>query len=170
NAARRGTVLHALLERLPAIGPERREDDGARWLARNAADLDAETRAQLLADGLGVVSHPDWAALFSPESLAEVPVAAVVGGQVVAGTIDRLVVGPDRVRLVDFKTSRRPPATIEEVPRGILRQMGAYAAALEVTFPGRAIEVALLYTAAPRLIEVPWAVLAAHKPALSGAE
>jgi ATP-dependent helicase/nuclease subunit A len=94
-------------------------------------------------------------------------VAAVVGGQVVAGTIDRLVVEPDRVRLVDYKTARRPPESLEQVPRGVLRQMGAYAAALEVAFPGKRVEVALLYTAVPRLIAVPADVLAAHKPDFS---
>jgi ATP-dependent helicase/nuclease subunit A len=71
------------------------------------------------------------------------------------------------VRLVDYKSARRPPETVEQVPKGVLRQMGAYAAALEATFPGRAIEVALLYTAAPRLIAVPDAVLADHKPDLA---
>jgi ATP-dependent helicase/nuclease subunit A len=42
--------------------------------------------------------------------------------------------------------------------------MAAYAAALEVTFPGRMAEVALLYTHEPRLIEIPADVLAMHKP------
>jgi ATP-dependent helicase/nuclease subunit A len=77
------------------------------------------------------------------------------------------VIEPGRVRLVDYKSARRPPATVSEVPVGVLRQMGAYAAALEATFPGRAIEVALLYTAVPRLIAVPAPVLAAHKPDLA---
>ena len=40
------------------------------------------------------------------------PIAAVVGDRVVAGTIDRLVIEPERVRIVDYKTARRPPATI----------------------------------------------------------
>jgi ATP-dependent helicase/nuclease subunit A len=56
------------------------------------------------------------------------------------------------------------------VPVGVLRQMGAYAAALEATFPGREIEVALLYTAVPRLIPVPAELLAAHKPDLAPRE
>ena len=51
-----------------------------------------------------------------------------------------------------------------------LRQMAAYAEALAVIFPGRAIEAALLYTAAPRLFDVPPALLAAHKPGLTAAE
>lgn len=164
DALRRGTLVHKLLERLPQVAADMREEAGWQWLARNAADLAEEVRQAMLDSALAVLGNPDWADLFGPRSLAEVPVAAVVGGQVVAGTIDRLVVEPTRVRLVDYKTARRPPERLEQVPRGVLRQMAAYAAALEVAFPGRAVEVALLYTSVPRLIEVPSATLAAHKP------
>ncbi|MFM5930169.1 MAG: PD-(D/E)XK nuclease family protein, partial [Novosphingobium sp.] len=103
-------------------------------------------------------------------ALAEVPIAALVGDQVVAGTIDRLLIGADRLRLVDFKTARRPPRGLEQVPQATLRQMAAYAAALEVSFPGKAVDAAILYTAIPSLIVIPAEVLAAHKPGLSTAE
>lgn len=170
DAARRGTLVHKLLERLPDVAGARRGDAGREWLARHAADIGQAEREALLASALAVVDNPDWADLFTPDSLAEVPVAAVVGGQVVAGTIDRLVIEPTRVRVVDYKSARRPPAGLAGVPVGVLRQMGAYAAALEATFPGRTVEVALLYTAAPRLIAVPAQVLARHKPDLEAAE
>ncbi|MFC6622172.1 double-strand break repair helicase AddA [Novosphingobium panipatense] len=170
DAARRGTLVHKLLERLPDVAPPSRRSAGEAWLQRHAADVAQEDRAALLASALAVLENPDWADLFSPDSLAEVPVAAVVGGQVIAGTIDRLVIEPDRVRIVDYKSARRPPDRIDAVPRGVLRQMGAYAAALEATFPGRSVEVALLYTAIPRLIEVPAEVLARHKPDLEPGE
>lgn len=170
DAARRGTLVHKLLERLPDVAAAAREDAGRGWLERHAADLPAQDRDALLGSALAVLGNPDWADLFGPDSLAEVPVAAVVGGQVVAGTIDRLVIESGRVRLVDYKSARRPPDRIDAVPRGVLRQMGAYAAALEATFPGRAVEVALLYTAVPRLIAVPADVLAVHKPDLAPRE
>ncbi|GGZ14469.1 double-strand break repair helicase AddA [Novosphingobium colocasiae] len=170
DAARRGTLVHRLLERLPDIAVPLRLEAAGRWLARHAGDLGEADRARLVHDALAVLEHPDWADLFAPGSLAEVPVAAVVGGQVVAGVIDRLVIEPDRVRLVDYKTARRPPADLAGVPRPILRQMAAYAAALEATFPGRTVEVALLYTATPRLIALPEAVLAPLKAGLGAVE
>jgi len=73
----------------------------------------------------------------------------------------------DRVLIVDFKTSRRPPEAIGQVPRAIVRQMAAYCAALEKAFPGRRIEAALLYTAAPRLIALPADLIDSHKPGLT---
>jgi ATP-dependent helicase/nuclease subunit A len=81
-----------------------------------------------------------------------------------------LLIEPGRIRLVDFKSARRPPASIDEVPRSILRQMGAYAAALEATFPGRTIEAAVLYTQTPTLIAIPDKMLAAIKLELQSAQ
>lgn len=170
EAARRGTLIHRLLERLPDVAPEERRSAGSAWLARQAADWDEAVRGEMLESALAVLDHPEWAEVFGPGTLAEVPVAAVVGGAVIAGTIDRLCVDGERVRIVDFKTARRPPASLEEVPRAVLRQMAAYAAALEATWPGRTVEAALLYTQAPRLIAIPADVLAAHKPDLAATQ
>jgi ATP-dependent helicase/nuclease subunit A len=170
DAARRGTLMHRLLERLPEIAPELREPGARRWLARNAADFAEADREAMLAATLAIVGDPQWEALFGTGSLAEVPFSAVVGGQVVAGTVDRLLIAADRIRIVDFKTARRPPADLAEVPRATLRQMAAYAAALRVIYPGRAVEAAILYTATPQLIALPAEVLELHKPDLPGSE
>ena len=126
--------------------------------------------ARVLDAAFAVLTEPGWAAIFGPGALAEVPLAATVEGQVIAGTADRLLVEQDRVLVVDFKTARRPPATLAEVPLATLRQMGAYAAALGAIYPGRRVEAALLYTHAPRLIALSADVLTAHKPVLSTTE
>ncbi len=170
EAARRGVLVHKLLERLPDVAEAEREGTATRWLARNAAELSEEVRAELAASALAVISDPRWAEVFSSAALAEVPVAALVGTQVIAGTIDRLVITRERLCIVDFKTARRPPESLEQVPVTSLRQMAAYAAALEVAYPGRQVEAALLYTHAPRLIAIPAEVLAQHKQALAGKE
>ncbi|MDE2301111.1 MAG: double-strand break repair helicase AddA [Sphingomonadales bacterium] len=169
-AARRGTLIHRLLERLPMVVPAERAAAAARWLARQAGDCPAAWREDIATAVLMVIADPRWAELFAPEALAEVPIVALVGTRIVAGTIDRLVITPDRIRLVDFKTARRPPATPGEVPEAVLRQMAAYVAALEVTYPGRAVEAALLYTQTPLLLALPAAVIERHKRGLSEAE
>jgi ATP-dependent helicase/nuclease subunit A len=162
--------MHRLLERLPDVPAPARKAAAQAWLARSAADLDAAARAEMLGAALTVLEDRAWADLFAPGALAEVPIAATVCGQVVAGTIDRLQIEPGRIRVVDFKTARRPPASLDEVPVAILRQMAAYAAALAVTYPGRRIEAALLYTQVPKLITIPDELLAVHKLALTGHE
>lgn len=170
DAARRGVLMHRLLERLPEVPIGERKAAAQSWLARMAGAFDAPARAEMAASALAVLEQKGWAELFGPGALAEVPIAATVGGQVVAGTIDRLLIGQHVIRVVDFKTARRPPASLDQVPVAILRQMAAYAAALEVTYPGRKVEAALLYTQEPRLIAIPDELLAVHKQALTRAQ
>jgi ATP-dependent helicase/nuclease subunit A len=170
EAARRGVLIHKLLERLPEAAADDRADAAFRWLERHAPDLSPEDRAAMRASALTVLSDPRWAAIFGPAALAEVPLAATVEGQVIAGTVDRLLVEKDRVLVVDFKTARRPPESLGQVPLSTLRQMGAYAAALDAIYPGRRIEAALLYTHTPRLIALSPEALAASKPVLSTAQ
>ncbi len=167
EAARRGTLIHALLERLPLVAPAERADKAGTWLARQAPDLAADEREEMLASAVAVLEDPGFAAVFGPDALAEVPLAATVEGQVVMGTADRLLVTPEAVRVVDFKTARRPPATLEAIPDATMKQMAAYVAALEVIYPGRSIEAAVLYTQTPQLFVLPPARMTAYKSAFA---
>ncbi|MDX3885621.1 MAG: double-strand break repair helicase AddA [Sphingomonas sp.] len=170
EAARRGTWLHALFERLPALPADRRHVAALAWLEHSAGVTDAALRERLAADACGVIADPAFADVFGPDSLAEAPIAAVVEGRVVAGTVDRLLVRDGSVRIVDFKTGRRVPAGLEAVPDHHLRQMAGYAAALAVVFPRHRIDAALLYTGGPRMIVLPPDLLARHKPSLTPEE
>jgi len=164
KAAERGRLLHALFERLPDVAPADREAAAQRWLAGPGQLADADERAAIIGHALAVIDDPAHAALFSPEALAEAPIAAVVGEQVIAGTVDRLLVTDTAVHVVDFKTGRGVPAGADQVAPAHLRQMAAYAAALAIIFPDRAIRASLLYTSGPRLIDLPPAFLEAYKP------
>jgi len=164
EAARKGSLLHKLFERLPAVAPERRLDAAQQWLSRQARDLPETARDELAYKALNVIDDPDFADLFGPGALAEAPVAAVVGEAVIAGKVDRLLIEPDRVQIVDFKTGLKVPETADEVSAYHLKQMAAYAAALGRVFPGRRVEAALLFTEVARLIPLPPALLEAHWP------
>jgi ATP-dependent helicase/nuclease subunit A len=168
QAAERGRWLHALFERLPDVPAERRRASAERWLAQQGAE--AKTAADVAGQALAVIEAPDFAGIFAADALAEAPIAAVVGEAVIAGTVDRLCVSADVVRVVDFKTGRVAPLDAGEVPLAHVRQMAAYVAALEVIFPGRRVEAGLLYTSAPRLIVLPDARIAANKPGFVGAQ
>ena len=170
TAAERGRLLHALFERLPAIDPGRRHAAALRWLEVSGGVADARMREEIAHAACAILSDPAHNDLFGPSALAEAPIAATVGGAVIAGTVDRLVVTPDRVRVIDFKTGRRVPGSLDDIPSYHLRQMAAYAAALRVVFSGRTVEAALLYTAGPRLFDLPDALLDAHKPRLAATE
>ena len=166
-AVERGLLLHALFERLPPVAIERRHAAASRWLAAQAPALDEAGREAMVGEVLAVLDHPVHAALFGPGSLAEVPLSAVVDGMVVAGIVDRLLVTDEAVTVVDYKTGRHVPESAGTVAPAYLRQMAAYRDALRVIFPGRRVQVALLYSAGPQLIVLGDAVLDAHKPGLA---
>ena len=63
----------------------------------------------------------------------------------VSGRVDRLVVTPERVLVVDFKTNRPSPDRIEGADPAYLMQMALYVAVLREVFPGRRVEAALVW-------------------------
>lgn len=166
-AARRGTLIHRLIERLPELPAEARHAAATQWLEQTAGDIPAAERNDLRDAALGVVNMPAWADVFGPASLAEVPLAAVVEGRVISGTIDRMVISNNTIRIIDFKTSRRPAKTAQEVQPAYIRQMAAYCAALETIYPGHTVEAALLYTQEPILIVLPQDLINAEKAGIS---
>ncbi len=115
-AMQRGVLIHRLLERLPDLAPEARTDAAATWLARQAGDMAPAVRSQILEQALAVLETPGFAPIFAPGALAEVPLSATVDGVVIAGTADRLLVTPEAITVVDFKTTRRPPRDLADVP------------------------------------------------------
>ncbi|WP_294138516.1 double-strand break repair helicase AddA [Sphingomonas sp.] len=164
-AAERGRLIHALFERLPPVAPADRAASAERWLALAGGVADAAVRAEIAGSVLAILDDPRFADLFGPDALAEAPIAATLAnGLVVSGTVDRLLIADDHVRVVDFKTGRRAPATMADIPRYHLDQMAAYAAALAMIIPGRRIEAALLYTGGPTLHPLDAATLERHKP------
>jgi ATP-dependent helicase/nuclease subunit A len=108
---------------------------------------------------LGVLRDPRFAEVFGPGSRAEVSIAggsaALPDGYVVSGRIDRMVVTPGRVLVVDFKTNRPSPVRIEDADPAYITQIAVYAAVLKTIFPGRDVGAALVWSDGPKLTPVP---------------
>ena len=160
---RRGDLIHRLLQLLPDLpGAERAA--GARSLLARETDLTDDQRAEIAGAALSVLDDPRFADVFGSGSRAEVAVAgtaaALPPGLRISGRMDRLVVLPDRVLVVDFKTNRPSPDRIEAADPAYLRQMALYAAVLGDIFEGRRIEAAIVWTDGPKLMPVPENLLA----------
>ncbi|MDJ0826217.1 MAG: double-strand break repair helicase AddA [Rhodobacter sp.] len=154
DAKAHGTRVHRLMEFLPRYAPKQ-------WslAARNLLGTAGGTEvADALEEARRVLIDPDLAFLFAPDVLAEVDLSAMLpdlGDRRISGTIDRLLLRPDRVLAVDFKTNAVVPDAAADTPEGVLRQMGAYSAALQQLYPGRTVETAILWTKGPRLMALP---------------
>ncbi len=159
---RRGVLIHRLLQWLPDLAANRRPGAAASLLAREP-DLSDSQREEMAAAALGVLNDERFAAVFGPGSRAEAAIAGgaktLPAGLAVSGRIDRLLVGPDRVLVVDFKTNRPAPERIEDADRAYLTQMALYVAVLAEVFPGRGVEAAIVWTDGPKLMPIPEKIL-----------
>ncbi len=162
-ALRRGTLIHLLLEHLPRLPEAGWATAAPGIVAQVPGEVPEAELADLMAEAVGVLTTPGLAPLFAPETLAEVTLtgdSAALGGPML-GVIDRLIVAEGRVLTVDFKTNAVVPESVEAVPEGLKRQMGAYAAMLGPLYPGREIATAILWTRSATLMELPHDVVSA---------
>ena len=156
TAKRRGTILHGLLEHLP-LSPPSDHRSIAIALYGNQDGLSAETES-LFAEAAALLNSESLSHIFASASLAEVELSACLpelSGRLVQGTIDRLIVTDNEVLAIDFKSNTTVPSRPEDVPDGILRQMGAYAAMLEQIYPDRPVTTAILWTKTCALMPLP---------------
>ncbi|MBW7922567.1 MAG: double-strand break repair helicase AddA [Rubellimicrobium sp.] len=148
----RGRLMHRLLEHLPEA-PE--GDRPALAQAMVGRDPDAVAAG---ADAVFVAQALAMAALFAPGALVEAGITGTLpDGRRISGQVDRLEIGAGAVVVTDYKSNRTVPARPEDVPEGILRQMGAYVHALAAIWPGRRIEARILWTATGLLMPLPHA-------------
>jgi ATP-dependent helicase/nuclease subunit A len=68
------------------------------------------------------------------------------------GIIDRLIIANDEIIIVDYKTNRHVPSIEDEVPEGLMRQMGAYASAITQMYPLQRVRPYILWTSTSELL------------------
>lgn len=154
---RRGSMVHRLLDALPSVSGDHWEDMSGQLL-ENEFFATPEEVAKAFEEARRVLETEELAFLFQDGVLSEVDVWAQGPGlprEGISGSIDKVVVSPDRVLAVDFKTNAVVPSVAGETPDGLLRQMGAYLAALESVYPDREVDVAILWTREPMLMRFP---------------
>ena len=106
-----------------------------------------------------------FAPVFGPGSRAEVALTGsapdLPPGVAINGRIDRLVVTPEKVLVVDYKTNRPAPDAVEAVDPAYVLQAAVYVAVLKRLYPDRPVEAALVWTDGPKLMRIPETLLAA---------
>lgn len=172
RALQRGVLVHRLLQSLPDVATACRRDLALQYLARNANEWTDTEREALAAKVLALLADARFAPVFAAGSRAEVPVVGRLdrpGGPpaLVFGQIDRLVVTPTEVLIVDYKTNHAPPQTPAGAPEGYIRQLGLYRAVLQKLYPQQPVRAALLWTETPDLMEISTPALNAQLATLS---
>ncbi len=161
----RGLVMHRLLQVLP--------DAPAAVRPRLAAQI--ATRAghpESLAQGaLALLEEQSLAWLFQPGALSEVIIAGRIEslGLEVSGRIDRLIVSGQNIIIADFKTDRVWPESADAAPSAYVRQMALYRQLMLDAYPGCTVRCLLLWTSAPRIMDLDEDLLNAALRDLQGA-
>ena len=159
RALQRGTLVHRLLQSLPDVATDRRRDVAMKYLARNADGWTDADREALAEGVLTLIEDIRFAPVFAPGSRAEVSIVGRLDRPgrppaLVSGQIDRLVVTPGEVLIVDYKTNHAPPSRAADAPSGYIRQLALYRAVLGKIYPQRPVRAALLWTETPELMEI----------------
>ena len=149
--------MHLLLEKLPKINPNNWQTtlpNILKWADINVSD---EIQNKAYKQAKKIINNPSFEFIFAPETLAEVQFSTIVeplGKLPIVGVIDRLVLSEDSACIIDFKTNREVPSCVDQVPRGILQQMGAYAASMQKVFPEKNIELGIIWTHSAELMKI----------------
>ncbi|MBL4612998.1 MAG: PD-(D/E)XK nuclease family protein, partial [Emcibacter sp.] len=155
----RGRLIHRLLEILPDLPEDRREQAARQFLGQPAHGLLSLDVDQIAAQITDILTAPDFAQVFSPQSRAEVSIVGLAGTTPVSGQVDRLIVLEREILIIDYKTNRPPPRDSAHVSRLYMRQMAAYRAVLSDIYPDKAVKCLLLWTDVAQLMELPDALL-----------
>ncbi len=152
----RGTLLHGILQLLPDVPLEKRQEFVRRRVRKAGHD---ETAAAAL---LALIERPELRDVFSADGLSEIPIVADIKelGRTISGRIDRLILRQHEIVVVDYKTDRDWPSVPGLIKDHYLLQMAAYGAALRGIYPGTGVRCAFLWTEAPLFMEIPDALLA----------
>lgn len=158
NRFARGTIIHQLLETLPQIPPENRQEYAQKIIRRNKEFDDAQ-KTEIIVTVFKTLNDKDLGAIFGANSRAEV---AIIGKSpalpkdiIINGTIDRMIITDKEILILDYKTNRPPPKTIMDTPKQYINQMAAYYAVLREAFKDKEIRCALLWTDGPMLAQIP---------------
>ena len=158
-ALRRGTVIHMLLQYLPEVAEDRREQLAFDYLERVAGNWPEGEREHAWQSVQAILSDANFAPVFAQGSRGEVALMGTInlGGRdhAVSGQIDRISVDGDRVLVVDYKTNRPPPQTLAAVPFAYQAQLALYREILGPLYPGKRVECVLLFTEGPFLLPLP---------------
>jgi ATP-dependent helicase/nuclease subunit A len=151
----RGRLVHALLQHLPEVEAKDQERAARAFVAARGIGLTQGLQEEIVGESLAIVRDVSFAPLFQPGSLAEVPVVARIGGYDLEGQIDRLARVDGALLILDYKTNRPPPKTLDEVAPAYTAQLAGYRQALKGIYPDLPLRAALLWTDGPLLMEIP---------------
>lgn len=141
---KRGTVIHQLLQYITSIEAEKIPLAAQSFLKQHLADFSVDEHNKIIQEITSLYNSFPY--IFTPASMAEVPIIGELDGKIISAKIDRLVINDDSVIIVDYKTNRPAASSPEEVPPLYIKQLATYKRLLEKIYPHKNIETYILWT------------------------
>jgi len=151
----RGNLIHKLLQFLPDHPPADREKLIRTYITHQGSDFSPQEQEKIIHEVLNLISSPAFAHLFSSNSLQEVSVMGKVDNQIISGKIDRLVILPEEVIIIDYKTNRPAAQNLNEVPVNYIKQLQAYKKLISEIYPDKKITSCILWTNTAQIMQIP---------------
>ncbi len=147
----RGILIHKMLEKLPNIAPETREELAFNYLKGENLNTDENELQSIIDEALKIINNPHFAFLFKKDkSVSEVPIAAHLTindkSYQVRGIVDRLVDEDDFIHIIDFKTNQNPPENETGLSLTYQRQLAIYREVLKPIYPEKQLKTSILWT------------------------
>jgi ATP-dependent helicase/nuclease subunit A len=164
NSRERGRLIHLLLQSLPNVAPNARGEIAKRLLAQPVYNLAAAEQKEITEEVLRLFALPDYSALLGPQAQAEVPITGHYKDRLISGQIDRLLITPDEIHVLDYKTNRPVPENVNQIPVAYIRQLASYRVLLQQIYKGRLIHCTLIFTNGPKLFSLNSELLDRYSP------
>ena len=154
GAIQKGKIVHKLLQFLPELPPDKREQIMRKYLELNAGEWDEAEREKVAKEVMAVLTDERLKIFFGEGSKAEVPLMGMLGNEAFSGQVDRLWVGEKEVVIIDYKTNQNVPSTLKEVPELYKKQLSVYKELLAKLFTKKSVKAYILWTQNLSLTEI----------------
>jgi ATP-dependent helicase/nuclease subunit A len=86
--------------------------------------------------------------------VSEAPIAYKCGNKIILGQIDRLIIEPNLITIIDYKTDQIPLAATDNIPEQYRKQLNSYRDALALAYPGLTVETYILWVEHAKLVKL----------------
>ncbi len=156
----RGLVIHRLLQ-LAVVATSPQPDVAVllRQVASEYAMRQDDSRLlEWWQEVKSIIDDRSLAWLTRPEddyrAFSEIPIEYRHRNQTIYGVIDRIVVGPEQVTLVDYKTHRLDNTSLEQLVSHYRPQLELYREGVQRLWPNHSVRACLLLTHGCRLVDM----------------
>ena len=100
---------------------------------------------------INVINLSQIKSIMKEPSNNEPIICSKINGKIIVGRVDRLIVKPNLITVLDFKTTNKIPNSAEKIDKKLLAQMAAYKILVKSIWKNQPVRLGLIYTSGPKI-------------------